>query len=77
MHKHKRGLTETTMSLLGCGHTQEVMAMAEERDVDQSVRRRLRLGIVGIGVGASEILPQMEAMPDIQLMGRGLTNLTL
>ena len=34
----------------------------------QPVNRRLRLGIVGIGVGASEILPQMEAMPDIQLV---------
>jgi phthalate 4,5-cis-dihydrodiol dehydrogenase len=29
--------------------------------------RILKLGIVGIGVGASEILPQMEAMPEIQL----------
>jgi phthalate 4,5-cis-dihydrodiol dehydrogenase len=30
--------------------------------------RKLRLGIVGIGVGASEILPQMEAMPEIELV---------
>ena len=42
--------------------------MAERKDTDQPVDRRLRLGIVGIGVGASEILPQMEAMPDIQLV---------
>jgi phthalate 4,5-cis-dihydrodiol dehydrogenase len=42
--------------------------MAEEMDTNESVNRRLRLGIVGIGVGASEILPQMEAMPDIQLV---------
>jgi predicted homoserine dehydrogenase-like protein len=42
--------------------------MAEEQDEDQPIRRRLKLGIVGIGVGASEILPQMEAMPDIQLV---------
>ena len=42
--------------------------MAEGINTDQPVSRRLRLGIVGIGVGASEILPQMEAMPDIQLV---------
>jgi phthalate 4,5-cis-dihydrodiol dehydrogenase len=30
--------------------------------------RKLKIGIVGIGVGASEILPQMEAMPEIQLV---------
>ena len=42
--------------------------MAERKDTDQPVDRRLRLGVVGIGVGASEILPQMEAMPDIQLV---------
>ena len=42
--------------------------MAEGINTDQPVNRRLRLGIVGIGVGASEILPQMEAMPDIQLV---------
>ena len=42
--------------------------MAEGVNTDQPVSRRLRLGIVGIGVGASEILPQMEAMPDIQLV---------
>src|SRR4029453_11306442 len=42
--------------------------MAEGINSDQPVNRRLRLGIVGIGVGASEILPQIEAMPDIQLV---------
>src|SRR4029453_11177091 len=42
--------------------------MPERKDTDQPVDRRLRLGVVGIGVGASEILPQMEAMPDIQLV---------
>ena len=42
--------------------------MAAEINTDQLVARRLRLGIVGIGVGASEILPQMEAMPEIQLV---------
>jgi predicted homoserine dehydrogenase-like protein len=35
---------------------------------NQPVRRGLKLGIVGIGVGASEILPQMEGMPGIQLV---------
>ena len=42
--------------------------MAEDTNTTEPVRRRLRLGIVGIGVGASEILPQMEAMSDIQLV---------
>lgn len=42
--------------------------MAEEIDTNPAVRRRLKLGIVGIGVGASEILPQMEGMPGIQLV---------
>src|SRR5262245_51613532 len=42
--------------------------MAGGVNTDQSVRGRLKIGIVGIGVGASEILPQMEAMPDIQLV---------
>ena len=48
--------------------------MAERKDTDQPVDRRLRLGVVGIGVGASEILPQMEAMPDIQLVAAADTN---
>ena len=48
--------------------------MAETKDTDQPVDRRLRLGVVGIGVGASEILPQMEAMPDIQLVAAADTN---
>ena len=48
--------------------------MAEGKDTDQPVDRRLRLGVVGIGVGASEILPQMEAMPDIQLVAAADTN---
>ena len=47
--------------------------MAEGLNIDQPVNRRLRLGIVGIGVGASEILPQMEAMPDIQLVAAAIT----
>src|SRR5574342_242609 len=42
--------------------------MAEDTKSTEPFNRRLRLGIVGIGVGASEILPQMEAMPDIQLV---------
>ena len=29
--------------------------------------RKLKLGIVGIGVGASEILPAMEQMPEFEL----------
>ncbi len=31
-------------------------------------RRRLKLGIVGIGVGAAEILPAMDAMEDVELV---------
>jgi phthalate 4,5-cis-dihydrodiol dehydrogenase len=31
-------------------------------------KRRLKLGVVGIGVGASEILPSMESMPEIHLV---------
>lgn len=30
--------------------------------------RKLKLGIVGIGVGASEILPQMEQVPEFGLV---------
>jgi phthalate 4,5-cis-dihydrodiol dehydrogenase len=41
--------------------------MAEQTAV-QSGKRRLKLGIVGIGVGASEILPQMELIPEFQLV---------
>lgn len=32
------------------------------------VERKLKLGIVGIGVGAAEILPAMESMPQIELV---------
>jgi phthalate 4,5-cis-dihydrodiol dehydrogenase len=42
--------------------------MANEKTSNQALGRPLKLGIVGIGVGASEILPQMEAMPEIQLV---------
>ena len=41
--------------------------MAEQTAV-QSSNRRLKLGIIGIGVGASEILPQMELIPEFQLV---------
>ncbi|MGH7833565.1 MAG: Gfo/Idh/MocA family protein [Candidatus Binatia bacterium] len=40
------------------------MAQAENREPI----RKLKLGIVGIGVGASEILPAMEATPNIELV---------
>jgi phthalate 4,5-cis-dihydrodiol dehydrogenase len=36
--------------------------------------RRLRLGIVGIGVGASEILPAMEQMPEFELVAAADVN---
>ena len=34
----------------------------------QPTKKRLKLGIVGIGVGASEILPQMEKIPEFELV---------
>ena len=34
----------------------------------QEKERKLKLGIVGIGVGASEILPAMEQMPEFELV---------
>jgi len=40
----------------------------EKTNVGGPGQRTLRLGIVGVGVGASEILPQMESMPEIQLV---------
>src|SRR5438309_6673705 len=46
-------------------------------DIDLAANRRLKLGIVGIGVGASEILPQMEAMPEIQLVAAADINLRI
>ena len=33
---------------------------------NESPIRKLRLGIVGIGVGASEILPAMEQIPEFE-----------
>ena len=33
-----------------------------------TTERKLKLGIVGIGVGASEILPQMEQVPEFELV---------
>jgi len=41
--------------------------MTDEKS-SPSHKRRLKLGIVGIGVGASEILPQMELIPEFQLV---------
>jgi phthalate 4,5-cis-dihydrodiol dehydrogenase len=46
-------------------------------DIGLAANRRLRLGIVGIGVGASEILPQMESMPEIQLVAAADINLRI
>ena len=30
--------------------------------------KKLRMGIIGIGVGATQIMPNMEAMDEIELM---------
>lgn len=40
----------------------------ETREAAPATGRKLKLGIVGIGVGASEILPAMESAPQIQLV---------
>jgi phthalate 4,5-cis-dihydrodiol dehydrogenase len=40
----------------------------------QSNGRKLKLGIVGIGVGASEILPQMERIPEFDLVAAADVN---
>ena len=44
------------------------MADTERAEMPPAAARRLKLGIVGIGVGASEILPAMEATPQIELV---------
>lgn len=44
------------------------MAEKERAEGEEATGRRLKLGIVGIGVGASEILPAMEATPQIDLV---------
>lgn len=44
------------------------MANQQTAHPQESTGRRVKLGIVGIGVGASEILPAMESMPQIQLV---------
>ena len=41
---------------------------------EASSGRKLKLGIVGIGVGASEILPAMEQMPEFQLVAAADVN---
>ena len=43
--------------------------MAEMKsDAHSETPRRLNIGVVGIGVGASEILPAMESMPQLKLV---------
>lgn len=44
------------------------MAEKARAEGEEATGRRLKLGIVGIGVGASEILPAMEATPQIDLV---------
>jgi phthalate 4,5-cis-dihydrodiol dehydrogenase len=39
-----------------------------------NAQRKLKLGIVGIGVGASEILPQMEQIPEFELVAAADVN---
>ncbi len=41
---------------------------------NESSKRKLKLGIVGIGVGASEILPQMEQIPEFELIAAADVN---
>src|SRR6185437_14660428 len=35
---------------------------------ESNSNRKLKLGIIGLGVGASEILPAMEQIPEFQLV---------
>ncbi len=44
------------------------MAEPQKAETAQSAGRKLKLGIVGIGVGASEILPAMESAQQIELV---------
>ena len=44
------------------------MAEREKAESTEVAGRKLKLGIVGIGVGASEILPAMESTPQIELV---------
>src|SRR2546428_49648 len=44
------------------------MAEREKAEGREVTGRKLKLGIVGIGVGASEILPAMESTPQIELV---------
>ena len=48
--------------------------MAQPQTNKQSNGRKLKLGIVGIGVGASEILPQMEQIPEFDLVAAADVN---
>ena len=41
---------------------------AEQATATNESQRKLKIGVVGIGVGASEILPAMEKMPQLELM---------
>ncbi len=45
-----------------------LMAEKDKAESNEVTGRRLKLGIVGIGVGASEILPAMESAPQIELV---------
>lgn len=44
------------------------MAAGEQPTSQSQKQRRLRMGIVGIGVGASEILPAIEPMAELELV---------
>ena len=48
--------------------------MAENALSERSRSKKLKVGIVGVGVGASEILPQMEAMPEFELVAAADVN---
>jgi phthalate 4,5-cis-dihydrodiol dehydrogenase len=48
--------------------------MAETEISTQSSGRKLKLGIVGIGVGAGEILPQIERIPEFELVAAADVN---
>ena len=65
------GLTDAPLHLLSKDNSK---ATNGKMMPESSTGRKLRLGIVGIGVGASEILPAMEQMPEFELVAAADVN---
>lgn len=65
------GLTEAPLPLLSRTENRKHRSPTVKPPV---TARKLKLGIVGIGVGASEILPAMEQMPEFELIAAADVN---